>query len=148
MYVFGLHKEKHYDMLVVAPGWKPTKIIKRKDIQVTCTMEHSYLSGYEVTVGEKSIAWIQSGSGSNSTVDQLLTCAELNFDKLVFVGSVGALTADIGLGDLCTPEWSIAGSLANGYLEEDITQYIPFQKVYPNDPNFVAQVGKIAQDMG
>ena len=24
MYEFGLSREKHYDILVVAPGWKPT----------------------------------------------------------------------------------------------------------------------------
>lgn len=148
LYEFGLQKEKHYDVLVVAPGWKPTKIIKRKDIQVTCTMEHSYLSGYEVTAYDKSIAWIQCSSGASSTIDELLACAELNFDKLVFVGAVGALTADIDLGDLCTPEWSIAGNLTNGYLEEDLTQYVPFQKVYPNDPDFVEQVFQLAQDMG
>lgn len=148
LYEFGLHKEKHYDVLVIAPGWKPTKIINRKDIHVTCTMEHSYISGYEVTAYGRAIAWIQCSSGASSTIDKLSTCAELNFDKMVFVGAVGALTADIGLGELCTPEWSIAGNLANGYLEEDITQYVPFQKVYPNDLNFVEQVAALAQDMG
>lgn len=27
MYEFGLFKDKHYDVLVVAPSWKPTKIM-------------------------------------------------------------------------------------------------------------------------
>ena len=27
MYEFGLSRDKHYDVLVVAPGWKPTKIM-------------------------------------------------------------------------------------------------------------------------
>lgn len=26
MYEFGLSRDKHYDVLVVAPGWKPTKL--------------------------------------------------------------------------------------------------------------------------
>lgn len=75
-------------------------------------------------------------------------CAELNFDKLVFAGAVGALTADIGLGELCTPEWCIAGNLANGYLEEDLTKYIPFQKVFPNDKPFVDRVMELSKGMG
>ena len=147
-YEFGLHKEKHYDVLVVAPGWKPTKIIDRQDIEVVCTMEHSYISGYELTVQGLSIAWIQSSSGAGSLIDEIITCAELHFDKLVFMGAVGALTADIGLGELCTPEWCIAGNLANGYLEEDLTKYIPFQKVFPNDKQFVDQVMALSKDMG
>ena len=29
---FGLSREKHYDVLVVAPGWKPTKIMIDYDV--------------------------------------------------------------------------------------------------------------------
>ena len=59
---------------------------------------------------------------------------------MVFVGAVGSLVSEIGLGALCTPEWSISGNLANGYLMEDIRHYKPFGKVYPNNPAFVQQV--------
>ena len=48
MYEFGLSRDKHYDVLVVAPGWKPTKIMRDYDVEITCTKEHSYISGYEV----------------------------------------------------------------------------------------------------
>lgn len=53
-------------------------------------------------------------------IDELATCAYLDFDKLVFVGAVGSLVPEIGFGALCTPQWSISGNLANGYLLEDI----------------------------
>lgn len=71
LYEFGLHKETHYDVLVVAPGWKPTKIIDRQDIEVICTMEHSYISGYELTGENFSIAWIQCSAGAGSLIDEL-----------------------------------------------------------------------------
>ncbi len=145
---FGLRKGKHYDVLVVAPGWKPTEIVQRKDVHVACTMERSYVSGYELTAYGRSIAWIQCSPGASSMVDELSTCAELDIDKLVFVGAVGSLTADIGLGELCTPEWCIAGNLANGYLEEDLRKYVPFQRVYPNAPSFVDRVEELARAMG
>ena len=48
MFEFGLSREKRYDVLVVAPGWKPTKIMADYDVEITCTKEHSYISGYEV----------------------------------------------------------------------------------------------------
>lgn len=147
MYEFGLSREKHYDVLVVAPGWKPTKIMADFDVEIACTKEHSYISGYEVQGNEFLIGWIQCSTGASSLIDELSTCAYLNFDKLVFVGAVGSLVPEIGLGTLCTPEWSISGNLANGYLLEDIRQYEPFEKVFPNAPSFVQQVVDRYPDM-
>lgn len=147
MYEFGLSRDKHYDVLVVAPGWKPTKIMTDYDVEITCTKEHSYISGYEVKGDCFLIGWIQCSTGASSLIDELSTCAYLNFDKLVFVGAVGSLVPEIGLGALCTPEWSISGNLANGYLLEDIRQYKPFEKVYPNDPTFVKKVMGRYSDM-
>ena len=66
---------------------------------------------------------------------------------MVFVGAVGSLVSEIGLGTLCTPEWIISGHLANGYLLEDIRQYKPFGKVYPNNPSFVQKVMEHYPDM-
>lgn len=147
MYEFGLSREKHYDVLVVAPGWKPTKLMSDFDVNITCAKEHSYLSGYEVQGNDFLVGWIQCSSGASSLIDELSTCAYLNFDKLVFVGAVGSLVPEIGLGTLCTPEWSISGNLANGYLLEDIRQYKPFGRVYPSDPAFVQQVMERYPDM-
>lgn len=147
MHEFGLSREKHYDVLVVAPGWKPTKTMVDYDVEITCTKEHSYISGYEVKGKDFLIGWIQCSTGASSLIDELSTCAYLGFDKLVFVGAVGSLVPEIGLGALCTPEWCISGNLANGYLLENIRQYKPFGKVCPNDPSFVQRVAERYPDM-
>lgn len=147
MYEFGLSRDKHYDVLVVAPGWKPTKIMADYDVDIICTKEHSYINGFEVKGEYFLIGWIQCSSGASSLIDELSTCAYLDFDKLVFVGAVGSLVPEIGLGALCTPEWSVSGNLANGYLLEDVRQYKPFEKVYPNDPAFVQRVKERYPDM-
>ena len=144
---FGLSREKYYDVLVVAPGWKPTKIMVDYDVEITCTKEHSYISGYEVKGNDFLLGWIQCSTGASSLIDELSTCAYLTFNKLVFVGAVGSLVPEIGLGTLCTPEWSISGNLANGYLLENIREYKPFGKVYPNDPAFVQRVMERYPDM-
>ena len=96
MYEFGLSRDKHYDVLVVAPGWKPTKIMPDYDVEITCTKEHSYISGYEVKGDDFLIGWIQCSTGASSLIDELSTCAYLIFDKMVFVGAVGSLVSEIG----------------------------------------------------
>lgn len=45
---FGFEPDVLYDAIVVAPGWKPTKIITSPDYQVTTLSVHSYFSGYLV----------------------------------------------------------------------------------------------------
>ena len=145
---FGLSAEKHYDILVVAPGWTPTKLMQGFDVEVTCTEKHSYISGYEVKGDGFLMAWIQTSPGACSTIDELSLCSVLDFDELVFIGAVGSLSKDIGIGELCTPSFSVSGTLANGYLMEDITQYKPFGKVYPNDPEYVSKIINLIGDMG
>lgn len=145
---FGLSTDKHYDLLVVAPGWKPVKIMKEFDVGITTAAAHSYISGYEVKFGGFLIAWIQTSPGACSLIDELSLCAFLDFDKLIFLGAVGSLTKDIGLGAVCTPSYCISGNLANGYLMEDINEYRPFGKVYPNDPGFVSDVVRLIKEAG
>ena len=145
---FGLSADKHYDLLVVAPGWKPTTLLRGFDAEVGTAASHSYISGYEITAGGARIAWIQTSAGASSLIDEMSLCAFLDFDKLVFLGAVGSLTAEIGLGAVCTPTWCISGNLANGYLTEDLRTYQPFGRVYPNDPAFVAETVRLIQSMG
>lgn len=142
--VFGFRRDVHYDLLVVAPGWKPTKILNETDFQVTITAEHSYTSGYEVRIGDRLIAWAQTGSGGCNLIDHLILCAELDFDKLVFVGAVGGLKKGFDVGDVCTPTLCIPGTMANAYLQEDIEIWKPFQPVFPSDADFVEKVIALA----
>ena len=144
---FGLSADEHYDLLVVAPGWTPVKIMKDFDLEITTTVKHSYISGYEVKGDGFLIAWIQTSPGACSLIDELSLCAFLDFDKMIFLGAVGSLSKDIGLGAICTPLYSISGNLANGYLLEDIRDYKPFGKVYPNDPEFVSEIIDLIRDM-
>ncbi len=137
LHVFGFPLDKHYDALVIAPGWKPTNIIKDENIKVVTTATHSYISGYEVFVEDLCIAWIQISSGASNLIDHLTICADLNFDKLIFVGAVGALKKEIEIGEICTPSFSIAGVYAHTYLQEDIHDFIPFQKVSPSNEQFI-----------
>ena len=130
---YGLDSSVTYDALVVAPGWKPTKIIQDTSFKVTTLATHSYISGYLVEKDGLKIAWIQIASGASNLLDHLTLAAELQFKKLIFVGAVGSLTEKFNVGDLCTPSYSIAGVFANAYLEENIYDYKPFAKVKPND---------------
>ena len=142
---FGLDADVVYDALVVAPGWKPTKIIADPSFHVTVLDEHSYISGYLVEKDGLKIAWIQIASGASNLIDNLAICGELQFKKLIFVGAVGSLTEKFDVGDLCTPSRSVAGVFANAYLCEKLDDYKPFENIYP-DKDYMEHIIALAKD--
>ena len=77
----------------------------------------------------------------------MAVCAELTFDKMIFIGAVGALKPEFELGDLCTPSFSIAGGFAHTYLKDSIKDFVPFERVEP-DMEFINNVVGIAEESG
>lgn len=146
METFGLDRKKHYDVIVIAPGWKPTKILSGVDVAVTAV--HSYFSGYEVKIGNRLIGWMQTAAGGCNLIDGMILCADLDFDKLVFAGAVGGLKPGFAVGDVCTPSYCVEGGMANAYLQKDIRDFRPFGRVYPGDPDFVERVSGQAEAAG
>lgn len=144
---FGLDKNEHYDALVVAPSYSPYKLKMESYCKVTTLKEGAYISGYLVEKDGLKIAWIKTASSDSNLIDHLSICAELTFDKIIFVGAVGALKPEFKLGDLCTPSFSIAGGCAHTYLKDSIRDYVPFERVEP-DLIFVEKVVQLAKDNG
>lgn len=146
--IFGFHRDVCYDALVVAPGWKPTKILSEDMAEVTETAGHAYVSGYEVKIGDKLLAWAQTASGACNLIDHLTVCAVLNFKKLIFVGAVGGLKSGFEVGDICTPTACIEGTMASAYLLPDIKKFVPFGTVVPACGAFIQSVVEAAEDDG
>ena len=130
--VFGFDPETEYDALVIAPGWKPTKILRNPAYKVTELAVHSYQSGYLVEKDGLKIAWAQVSSGGGNLIDNMIICAEMKFRHMIFAGAVGGLSKDFEIGDFCTPEVNISAVYANQYLNEKLTDFHPFEKIYSN----------------
>jgi len=145
--LYGLDPEILYDALVVAPGWKPTKIIRDDSFKVTVLEEHTTLSGYLVEKDGLRIAWIHSGTGACNLLDQLSVCVELRFKRLIFVGAVGSLTKSFSVGDFCTPTECIEGVMAGAYLAETLEAPFLYQKVCP-DLTYVEKIQNLAAASG
>lgn len=142
--VFGFDPNLHYDALVVAPSYSPYKLNMDKHCQVTTLRESTYIAGYLVEKDDLRIAWIQTASSDSNLIDHVAVCAELSFDRMIFVGAVGALNPAFAVGDLCTPSYSIAGGFAHVYLKDSLKDFVPYEKVEP-DMAFVDTVVNIAK---
>lgn len=144
---FGFEPETEYDALVIAPGWKPTKIIRDPAYKVTELAQHSYFSGYLVEKDGLKTAWAQTASGACNVLDHAVICADMRFKKCIFVGAVGGLTDQYEIGNLCTPEVCISGVYTNHYLNDDLADFHPYEKIYP-DMKYTQEIVKLAEKAG
>lgn len=142
---FGLSEDIIYDALVVAPSYSPDKVITGDAFTITKMGSQSYCAGYEVRKKDLNIAWIKTAAGGCNMLDYLLICGELRFKKLIFIGATGALKKEFHIGDVCTPSYSVAGTLANTYLKDSIKDYVPFEKIFP-DHDYVDRVIRMAKE--
>ena len=145
--IFGFDPDVMYDVLVIAPGWHPDKIIRDPAYKITLLSQHSYFSGYLVEKDGLRAAWAQTASGACNVLDHAMICAELKFRKCIFAGAVGGLTDAFRVGDFCTPEECISGVYANHYLDETLPRFQPFEKIYP-DLGFIEKVIALASRSG
>ena len=144
---FGLSEETAYDALVAAPAFVPYKILDEDAWEIEQTGQQGFCAGWEARKDGKTLAWIKTTAGGCNLVDYLAVCAELRFQRLIFVGAAGALRPEFELGDVCTPTYSIAGTLANTYLKDSLRDYVPFEKIYP-DPAAADEVLRLAERLG
>lgn len=145
--IFGLDDTMHYDAVVIAPSYTPYKLGVDAYCKITLLKQSAYTEGYLVEKDNLKIAWVKVASSDSNLIDHLAVCAELNMDKIIFIGAVGALKETIQLGDFCTPSYSIAGGMAHTYLKESIKDFVPFEKVVP-DMTFVDRVVDLAKANG
>ncbi len=127
-----------YDALVVAPSFKPEKILSELNaktegrFRITTLRERSYISGYTVEGDGVKLAWIQIGSSAGNTVDHIGICGRLKFRRMIFIGAVGSLRPEFDLGDLCIPTLCVSGGYITSYLKDKLDDFTPFEKVYPD----------------
>ena len=145
--VFGFPSDIFYDALVVAPGWKPTKIIKDPSFKVTELAQHAYFSGFLVEKDGYKIAWAQTASGGCNLLDNLIICSEMKFKKCIFIGAVGGLSENFEIGDFCTPVECISGVYASHYFDNKLSDFHPFEKIYP-DKNYVDKICQLSKENG
>lgn len=146
--VFGLDAGVVYDALVIAPDFSPYKLKLDEYCEVTTLREGSYVAGYLVEKDGLKIAWVKVSSSETNFIDHGAVCSELQFKKMIFIGSVGALKPSFELGDICTPAYSISGGCIHNYLKESIHDQVPFEKVVPTDMDFIEKVVALGEAEG
>ena len=106
------------ERVVIAPWWKPDLFTKfGAKIDSASDGEHAQL--WNVHMDKFDFTYIRTGIGAPLVADTTLALGGTPCKKAIFIGSVGALDLNIGIGDIVIPEYSVCGDGVCRYLGKD-----------------------------
>jgi len=125
----GVTAEQVKENVIIAPWWEPStlpRLGKAKLLSISAAQKvwNIKRKGAEMT-------FIKTGIGAPQFMDALLALGVTNCKKIIFIGSVGSLDENIGIGDIVVPEYSVCGDGASRYLSPDLADVFG-EKTYPD----------------
>ena len=115
----GIPPELVNENVIVAPWWEPDSLSGLGEAEYLSASEFASVKAWDITAGETKITYIKTGIGAPVLMDVVLALGLTRCKKIIFIGSVGALDHEIGIGDLVIPEYSICGDGASRYIAAD-----------------------------
>ena len=132
--------------VVIAPAWDQTLLSSKwNNIEEVSNGRNKV---WNIYTKNNTFTYIKSEIGAPSIGDDALALGITNCENVIFIGSVGALSLDMGIGDIVIPKWSICGDGASRYLTNlSLKENDCFgKKAYPNrsfNQKIFDQVNKI-----
>ncbi|MCK5128919.1 MAG: phosphorylase [Clostridiales bacterium] len=116
----GVSKEKISETVIIAPWWKPS-VFKNfeENASLISKSESSHPQIWEIEINNTKISWVRTGIGAPLIMDAILALGLTRCTQIIFVGSVGALSSNINIGDIVVPKYSICGDGASRYILND-----------------------------
>ena len=128
----GVQPEQINENVIIAPWWEPKSLPdlgRAKPLSISNSVKI-----WNITAGKMKITYIKTGIGAPVLIDAVLSLGVTKCKRIIFIGSVGSLDPEIGIGDIVIPEYSICGDGASRYIASDDLKSGDCwgEKVYPN----------------
>jgi purine-nucleoside phosphorylase len=134
--------------VILAPVWRPELFSGNLDdiIQVS----DGIFKIWTLSTVDLKITYIVTGMGASNVTDIVLALGCTPCEKIIFIGSVGALDKNIRIGDIIIPEYSICGDGSCRYLTNiKLVENDTFgEKNYPDKELFNKIVSKTKEIAG
>jgi len=144
----GITPEQVRENVVIAPWWEPASLPGLGNAEYISESDYSATKIWNIESVSAQITYIKTGIGAPVLMDSLLSLGVTCCKRILFIGSVGSLAADIGIGDIVIPEYSVCGDGASRYISADLLKVgdVFGEKVYP-DAGLSDAVKKITENI-
>lgn len=134
-----------HPQVILAPWWEPARFPAFSE-RASLVGESASVKVWEIATTPEPITYIKTGIGAPLIMDAVLMLGLAHCQQVVFIGSVGALVEEMGIGDIVLPEYSVCGDGASRYLlGSPLQAHDPFGgKSYPH-PGLYAELKAITQ---
>ncbi len=138
----GITEEEVTETVVLAPWWHPNKLYNNYDCKIEL-LSDEFPDVHRITFNNKSFLHIRSYVGATNVGETVLLLSFTKCKKIIFVGSVGAISNDVNIGDLVVPSTSISGEAFSSYMYETINkellhkEYHPTKELYDDTTNYL-----------
>ncbi len=144
----GVSPEHICENVIIAPWWEPKSLTGLGDVEFISQSENSFPKVWNIVNENTKMTYIKTGIGAPSLMDVLLCLGLTLCKRVIFIGSVGSLDKNIGIGDIVIPEYSICGDGASRYIASNSVENgdVFGEKVFP-DKQMFDNVCKYTEDI-
>ena len=125
--------EKINENVIIAPWWEPEVMPGLGKEELISSRKSDDKKTWNIKDDNFDMTYIKTGIGAPYFMDSLLPLGLTKCKRIIFIGSVGSMDTDIGIGDIVIPEYSICGDGASRYIASDDLNHDVFgEKAYPD----------------
>jgi len=148
VHCLGVKPDKINRNVVIAPWWEPKYLALLGEAEYLSESQFSAIKVWNIKNKDQEITFIKTGIGAPVFMDALLALGVTKCENVVFVGSVGSLDENIGIGDIVIPQYSICGDGASRYIATDsLLGNDPFGSKVEPDKKMFDIICKITEDV-
>ena len=128
---YSVTKNLINENVIIAPWWEPSTLL---GLGEAININSDYLiKVWNIKQDDIDITYIKTGIGAPMFLEGLLPLGITNCKRIIFIGSVGSMDCNIGIGDIVIPKFSVCGDGTSRYLASDDLSFDVFgEKVYPD----------------
>jgi len=131
--------------VIIAPWWEPGTLPGLGIAEMLSPPAYA-ICVWNIKNDDIEMTYIKTGIGAPMLLEGLLPLGITHCKRIIFIGSVGSLDPDIGIGDIVIPEYSICGDGASRYITSDDLSHDVFgEKVYPDSRMFYNAIAETAR---
>lgn len=121
-HMLGVGREAIRENVILAPWWQPASMPELGSARYLSESDFSAIRVWDIEFPSGGCTYIRTGIGAPVLMDVALALGLTACKRLIFIGSVGSLTPEIGIGDVVVPEYSICGDGASRYLADSLAK--------------------------
>ena len=148
----GVAPERVREDVILAPWWEPGSLGGFTKAEPIADEPIDAIRVWDVEFYGRRATYIKTGIGASVLIDPLLSLGLTPAKRVIFIGSAGALSSEIRVGDMIVPRYSVCGDGASRYIAGDsFTKDVLLEKAYPDEAlngKLYDSAARVAKEMG